>query len=130
MSACERAGPSGGIAVVDSARGEPQAPSPTGAIEAAAPAAASRAMARRRVSMRALWFAETSRTLLADTEVMQKPLLLVVALLLAGIAVGLELLRHLVSPAHGDVRELVLGIEMFVWLFAGVALLRRHFVSA
>lgn len=55
--------------------------------------------------------------------------LLIVAALLAVIAIGMEILRQMVAPRSADTAELVMGIEIFVWLFAGVALLRRYFIS-
>jgi hypothetical protein len=55
--------------------------------------------------------------------------LLIVAIVLAAIAIALELLRHVVASRSPGTAELVLGIEIFVGLFAGVALFRRRNVA-
>ena len=43
--------------------------------------------------------------------------LLIVAVLLGVIAVGIELFRHVVAAKSADSAELLLGIEIFVWIF-------------
>ena len=55
--------------------------------------------------------------------------LLVVAILLAIIACAMELFRHVVAGRSADSAELLFGIEIFLWLFAGVALYRRHVLT-
>ena len=61
---------------------------------------------------------------------MNRSSLLVVFTLLAAVALTIELGRHTVIPATADTRNLILGVELLVWIVAGCALLRRINIRA